>query len=539
MGERNGLFKILGWGAFAFSASVFFLPLINPDLFWHLSAGRYIFTHLAAPRADFLSWTAQGLPWHDFEWLAQAFYYAVFLAGGFKALLVFKGLTLISILFVFKKLLGLYGRGAAAFLALPLLAAGLMSNSDLRPENFSLLFFSLVLYALERARLAGGLRPGPVPALKAFLFFAVWTNLHAGFAYGLALVGLYAAGVLLREELPVVYGRGPWARPVQSLRLCVVFFSGLTATLVNPYGWKLYAVLADHQRYMAVLEEHIQEWTSFELTNSYQWPYAFSLALVFGLALYFLLKKRHVIYEHFACLMFFAWASANHSRHIPFFMITGLAFSAALPYGRLHGRALKAAVSGLAAACAALIFWFYNCHVWPHYTGRICQFDCYSENLSAFLKTNRDELAKLRMFNPWAWGGYLGWELAPDYKVFLDGRYLFHDKLSEMAAMKNNINNWEQFVKKYDFELVLIKTDGPKIAVKQRLKSGAEKIFWRPAYLFYLPKKDWALVYWNNKIAALVRRSAVRAAWLKENEYSYFRPGDSYNLQVPLFAGEV
>ena len=65
---------LLALGA-ALAASAFFLPVINPDLFWHLSAGRFMFDHGAVPRADFLSWTMAGRPWFDFEWLAQLIYY--------------------------------------------------------------------------------------------------------------------------------------------------------------------------------------------------------------------------------------------------------------------------------------------------------------------------------------------------------------------------------------------------------------------------------------------------------------------------------
>ena len=47
------------YGALAAIAAfcVFFLfrPLVNPDLYWHLSAGKYILAHHTLPHADFLS----------------------------------------------------------------------------------------------------------------------------------------------------------------------------------------------------------------------------------------------------------------------------------------------------------------------------------------------------------------------------------------------------------------------------------------------------------------------------------------------------
>ena len=94
MYDRDRVLNMLGWGAFAFAASVFFLPVLNPDIYWHLSAGKYTLAHLGPPRTDFLSWPLAGAEWVDFEWLPQVFYYLLHKAGGFRALLLFKVLVL-------------------------------------------------------------------------------------------------------------------------------------------------------------------------------------------------------------------------------------------------------------------------------------------------------------------------------------------------------------------------------------------------------------------------------------------------------------
>ena len=71
------------------------------------------------------------------------------------------------------------------------------------------------------------------------------------------------------------------------------------------------------------------------------------------------------------------------------------------------------------------------------------------------------------------------------------------------------------------------------------MPDGREIVLWRPAYLFYLPKKDWAVIYWDYRAAVLVRRGAVSPAWLSGMEYSYFRPADSGNIVLPLLEGEI
>ncbi|OGR52892.1 MAG: hypothetical protein A2049_07255 [Elusimicrobia bacterium GWA2_62_23] len=539
MPNRDRLVNILGWGAFAFACTVFFLPVINPDIFWHLSAGRYALEHLRPPSSDFLSWPLAGAEWVDFEWLTQVVYYLLHKAGGFWALLLFKGGLLAATLLVFRAVILLYGRAAALPLALPFCAAAIVTNSDLRPENFTLLFFTVTLYFLERARLRG-LPAGWRPAAAVFFFFALWTNLHAGYLYGLALIGLYSAGAFFEEQLPFVYGKGAFARPRAGLRHLGLFFTGLLASLVNPYGWKIYAVIANHQQHIVTLQEHIQEWNTFDLTNAYQWPYVLALAVVLPAFAFFLLRRRHVVYTHFMVLLFFAWASANHARHIPFFILAGLAALLALPWGGLpETGARRRLVLGGGALFLAVTAWFYAGFIWPNYTGRPILFKWGSPGLAGFLKTNRTELAGLKLYNPWGWGGWLGWELGPEYKVFIDGRYLFHDKITEVTGVSGGSRNWKGLIDKYGFDLMLITLDEPKIPRKQKLANGSETIFWRPAYLYYLPRSEWAVVYWDYSVAALVRRRAVPAGWLAAREFRYLRPADTLNLVAPLLAGEI
>jgi hypothetical protein len=531
------MINILGWGAFALACSVFFLPVLNPDIYWHLSAGKYTLAHLGPPRTDFLSWPLAGAEWVDFEWLPQVFYYLLHKAGGFRALFFFKALLLALTLLVFRATVLLYGRRAALPFFLPFFAAAILPNCDLRPENFTLLLFSVTLYALEKTRLAA------VPAgwrFKAavFIFFALWANIHAGFLYGLALIGLYAAGEFFMEQLPFIYG-GAFARPGKSLAYLKLFFLGLVSSLANPYGWKIYAVIMDHQKYIVTLQENIQEWAAFDLTNAYQWPYVLALAGVTGSFIFFLLRRRHIVYSHFAAMLFFLWASASHARHIPFFIMTGLVFAVALPWEKPAGPRWRVLGWGGAVLWLAAAWWFYSELVWTRYTGRTQTAKWGSEGLATFLRANKAELAKLKLYNYWSWGGWVGWELGPDYKPFIDGRYLFHDRITEVTGLGGSIQNWRKLEAKYKFDLALMKLDEPNVPVKQRLNGGAEAVYWRPTYLFYLPRKDWAVIYWDYSTAALVRRSTVPAAWLAAHEFRYLRPGDSRNLPGPLLSGEI
>lgn len=538
MNIDNGRLRKIAWlSGLALASSAFFLPVINPDIFWHFSAARFMAERLRVPRTDFLSWTAQGREWVDFEWLSQLIFYSLYRLGGFKLLVVFKGALLAAVTAVSWRTAELGGRARAAWLYMPFFAAGIIVGGDLRPENFSLLFFAALLYRLERDRLAGvegfSLRTGALAAV----FFALWTNLHAGYLYGLVLVTIYFLGGLCRAALPFVYGRSPGSQPdYRCLKYAAI---GLAASLVNPYGWKIYGVILNHQRYLALMQEYIQEWNTFDLTNVFHAPYVITLAGAFGIFLWRFIRTREIVYEHFGALVFFAWASANHSRHIPFFIMTALPYSAGLLRGFAADGLNKYFRRALAGAALGALVWHYGASVWPLYTGGSTMFNVQSEGLADFLRANKARLAPLRLFNYWGWGGFLGYRLGPDYKVFIDGRYLFHEKLEEAVSLGSNLGRWKAFIEKYRFDLMLIKLDGSRIPLKQRLPSGREIALQRPAYLFYLPRKDWAVIYWDYRVAAVVRRKAVDPAWLADREYRYFRPADSASIVLPLLEGEI
>jgi hypothetical protein len=166
--------------------------IYNPDLFWHLSGARHAVVHGALPRADFLSHTLAGRPWSDFEWGAGLLYLGGLKAWGLWGLAGARAATFLAAFYFVSRVVALYGLGALAQAAAALLCAGAVwPYADVRPDNFSLAFFSWLLWRLERGRLDG--TDGPSPAACAAAF-AAWANLHLGFAYGLALLAFYAAG---------------------------------------------------------------------------------------------------------------------------------------------------------------------------------------------------------------------------------------------------------------------------------------------------------------------------------------------------------
>lgn len=496
------------------------MPVLNPDLFWHLSAGKYIAQHLRLPAADFLSWTEAGAPWTDFEWLTQLLYYGVHSLAGKTGFFLLKLALLGATLPVFYSLLKLHGLGRAAFFGLPLWGLALMANSDLRPENFSVLFFALLLLRLERARLGGGWRvsPGTLAALAAF--FALWANLHAGFAYGLLLLAFYCAGNFAERKL------WPAAPDLPGAVSPALIAAAAAGTLLNPWGLKLYSILLAHAADAAALSRYLAEWAPPSLANPWHWPFMAYLLGAFGLLLLRFFRERALPPAHLLALGVFAFEASRHGRHMVFFGMTAAVVCAASA-ARLwpaelllrRGRLLL----GLAVVYLALL-------VWPRYAAFKVGPGEEAAGAAAWLKANAAQLAGRKLYNPWTWGGYLGWALNPDYKVFTDGRYLFHKYLVPVSEAMRDQDTWGEFAAEKGFELVLFRRDYSLLPFP--IPGG--KGIMRPSYLIFMPEKKWALVYWDRFSVLFARRSAALPA-----EYRLLRPDDLEHARAELCAGKA
>ena len=444
--------------AIALAAPVFLVPASNPDLFWHLSAGKWIVENFSIPRADFLSFTRSGAPWHDFEWLAQVLYYGVYAGFGFAGLWLLKVALLAAAGALFVSAIPRERRPSW----LVAWAACMFVRADIRPELFSLLFFTL----LTTRTLS------PAATLATF---ALWSNLHAGFLFGLPLL-------LTRPRL---------------------LAAALAGSLCNPYGWGPYLVALQHADVA-----YITEWRPSNPLNPYHWPF-FAL-----LALYLYGRKL----ADWASL--YALAALRHARLALFF----------------EARALPELARRFAPpAWAALPY-----AAWLMFLAAGLSWSAWFDHRSVPLRAARfiEEAPRLKLYNEWEWGGYLAWRI-PGYKVFWDGRYLFHDLLNEAAEAARSAENWQAFLDKHGLQGALLENRRQLFPSVRVYKDGSSKPLLRPWYLTYMPRERWALVYFDDKTLFFVRRDAVPKAWLKAHEYKWLRPHDEEAFADARRRGEI
>jgi hypothetical protein len=119
-----------------------------------------------------------------------------------------------------------------------------------------------------------------------------------------------------------------------------------------------------------------------------------------------------------------------------------------------------------------------------------------------------------RIFNNYAWGGYLIW-MMPDKKIFIDGRlpqveYAGRTFLEEYLDFNKADGKISERLDKYQINLVLIPSSDPVIVAKRweqivfNLPSGS---LTTPSYIreYLLSSKDWSPVYYD-KAAIIFHR---------------------------------
>jgi hypothetical protein len=142
----------------------------------------------------------------------------------------------------------------------------------------------------------------------------------------------------------------------------------------------------------------------------------------------------------------------------------------------------------------------------------------YPEAAAAFIERNLDALGHRRMFNEWDWGGYLGFRFAPDLRVFMDGRYLFHPLLAESVDAYATPQAWQAFLDRYGVEWALVRNDPQPIDVVERLGPGSLRRSKAPHFIAYMPPYRWALVHKDRLSLLFVRRGALPDRWVARQE---------------------
>jgi tetratricopeptide (TPR) repeat protein len=501
------------------------------DLGWQLATGRYLVQHHQIPRVDVFSFTAYGKEW-IYPPFSGAIFYLLYLAGGYSALSWLGALACAAtVAFV----VSAGGRLAAilAIIAVPAIAFRTIPRAEL----FTTVLFAAALAIVwrhHRGERAGlWLLPG--------LFF-VWANLHLGFVSGLGLLG---AGVLFELCDALFSDRREGA--LQRLKKLIPWASAsAAATLLNPWGWRIYEAIVRQNRAMRIHSAFIGEWSAVHF-NSLALRQAFSardpasadwwLLGAASIAILAALWKKRL--GPAAVLAAGMYLSIEHIRLQTLFAILAAVIGGTLLSelageiaAHAEGAAKSSAEDGLAVSASVVSPWaaFVIAGVFTalvairitdlvtdrYYidSGQISLFGTgpswwYPERAAAFLK--REHLPQ-NVFHEYDFGGYLTWRIGPEYPDFVDGRYIpFGDELFDeqrrLASLGPDSAEWQLAADHWKINTAIFSVARYAGLGTFALQEFCASNSWKPVYL-----DDVSVIFVRNRAenAGLIQRLEIR-----------------------------
>jgi hypothetical protein len=451
-------------------------PIDDPDLWWHLAAGRRILDGGGVPWTDSYSYVAQGNSWIAYSWLAEVIFAGLERAFGPGALIVLAAAVFTATFGIVMRTCQAAGaRHLVAFLVTAAAALVAASGRTVRPHLFSFLCMALCSHCLVRDQYQRG---GGLWALIPIV--ALWANTHILFPFAFVLLACRALA-----------GRRAWWGPLPGRRIALVAGAG-AATLATPYGWHLIGHLwvMAHQPIALGMVSEFQTPSLHGAVGQLLTGFFFATVL----ALIFSPVRRD--FAEVGSVLGFAFLAYAMTRNVPFFAIVAAPvlarhLDALWPATSAHTTPTRARVLLAAVAVHVMLLGLVGMvvarratTVWP--PGAAVDRNAFPVDAVRYLE-KQPPLG--RLFNDFNWGGYLIGHLYPRYQVSMDGRTQVYgeETLRDYRALLSLEPGWRVFFDRCDPDVVLWPKDGSFVRVLELLP-------------------EWSRLYEDDVAAIFVRR---------------------------------
>lgn len=404
----NGLSITLRIMMYALAAYYFSFVSADPDLWGHIRFGQDIWNHHSVHATDPFSYTAQGQPWVNHEWLVEVTFYLLFNTFGSTGLLIFKTLLGILIIHLLSSLYFSRAGNVTVYLMvfaliLPVIEPGMMT----RPHLATFLGLTLMVCLLQK------FFDGNRRVIRWMpLLMLVWVNSHGGVVAGLGIFGTITAIEFLRC---LKSGES------HGTQLLKYFLISCVAVLVNPYGYHLWTFFV----HSLGQPRAISEWESVTLFDLSHWQYKL-LTLLFLATLLLPVPKRAWQIIVIGLALVYGY---RHQRHT---VLTAILLTPylSLQYARWKVWDLKAGYDRLSNhfhwavhGCLILFTVYFLGALGVKYARQDFKISVdpvvYPTYAAQFMEANQIQGNLVVPFN---WGEYMIWK-SPGSKVSIDGRF--------------------------------------------------------------------------------------------------------------------
>lgn len=446
-------------------------PPVDNDIYWHLRAGERIVAERAVFFEDTFSHTFDGQRRIPHDWLGQVVYYgADALLGNVGVGLLTSALAISGMAFLWKASEGrVYLRAFALVMCVAVAQAFWAS----RPQMFSFLLSTVVLWVVYRYKRHDEDRLWLLPPI-----FALWVNLHGGWAIGAIILLVTAAGEVLNHLLR---SRSESVMPIPKLIRLIVFSAlAAVALILNPAGFDMLLVPLDTFQ-LGALRMFIEEWNPPDITQPHMMPFP---VLLIGVTGVLLARWRRWDWTETIMVGVAGYLAVTTSRNVAFFA------TVAAPVLSYHVDALVRARGWLTFAPArptpqqvrlnwlivGLVALMVLAHAFIILSPNSIAIKTAEEQPVAAVQALLEQRPPREMFNNYNWGGYLI-QYAREYPVFTDGRSDLYgtDFLLRYADAIAADESWRALFEEYAIQTALLEPEMP--LTEALIESGWQELY--------------------------------------------------------------
>ena len=439
----------------------FFRPIETEDVWWHLSAGKWIMEHGQVPHTDPFPVAAEQNPWFCVHWLGSIILYLTSQIEGVAGLKIFRSLFFMAVIAVFLRYSWRRIPHVFSIILALLLALALGNRVLLRPDIFNFIFIQLFLVVLFNYE------KNPDPRKLFFLpaIGILWANIHLGsFIYGGAIIFIF----LLSAVAKVLEG-GP-KKPARDLFFLSLSYLGVF--VMTPYGvegflyfFKVFLLpgfIGFYKTSNAVSESKSPAYMFLSFDYFY-------FLILFALGLVTLIFNRRKNFTLVLLFIFSFFMFIYMARNCVFFALAVVyIITEILPSVNFKLDKILVKTAGIVLIIGLMLSlvseaWRFNS---PHLfyknqflAGLRAEDDFFSRASINVLKENK---ISGTVFNADFLGGLMLWSAYPSLKPFLDGRFLSQERFDGFVqTLKDPEEGWPALEAKYRFKALMLNVHNP------------------------------------------------------------------------------